>query len=300
MKEVPRFFEAMTKKTLKESATTFSKRNKEKCNPVQFWSSPKLLIVVYGLMRDYKQAWPTLARQLNLKGISGCGGYAHVLVNTDLKTRCDSKDFLKNRCKPEWRTLVEEDYLKEIKETYKPYVKGVLNSPAIATERISQSIQNYSETDHHWLAELFGQDKVEHFLKQYTHAIAIRADGTLTREIDLHNTCEGSPGMNVIHGDYRTDCWIHSRDSDKGFLACDAKLMQPFFSFKASCRGLRDPPPVPPGFGGSWMSHKAFGECKADWKHSKECAQILEFQQRNVRLDTLDAANIYVHVLTPA
>lgn len=311
MGDAANFFDSMAKRP-----TSIDMAKREPLSP-DCPKPQKLLIIVYGLMRTYKKNWPVLTKQLNLEGLEKCHSQVDLLVNTDLKTRCSERDYMRGSCANEemrrQKFLSNEEYLKEIKETYKPYLKAVFNTPTYNLGRLEETLdvlsnstdEKPSESYPILLQQLLEQaGQADHYLNQYTHILAIRADSKLSRDkcrgcdkldlqINLNEVCDKAPGFNVIHGlKTPVSCGIHSRDNDFGFLACNPKLMRDYFVPHSTClpkdvRARKNMPPVPSDFGHSW--DRACGD-----ELMSQCRKIKEFHERSIRLGTLDKENIFV------
>lgn len=291
MSEAPTFFEAWAKQ---DSNKDLIKQNSLGTRP------PKVLILMYGLMRMYKETWPIVANQLNLAGLVAGGGKVDLIVATDLTTRCSDKETSEGRCRQEWYGPTNEQYAKEIKEAYQPYIRAVFDDPTNgAAGRIIPAVEKhfgFNAPDTAFVRKLVGGSSDP--FSQYDHVLALRTDATFSHDFDISDVCARYPGMNFIHGDYECGCYIHWADSDKAFLACEAQLMRNFLRPQASCEGLTDPPPIPEGFGGSWQGHGFDwpGVGQASGPGMGECHQILEFQNIGKRLGSLDDDGIYAHI----
>lgn len=299
--EAGNFFEAMHNQAVAkeiEASKTHIEGAKATCTPT------KALILVFGLMRSYQRTWPIVADHLNLNKIGDCGGYADVVVNTDLMTRCSSKEFADGRCRPEWQTGTDVEYLAQIQETYKPYLKVVFNSTARNTYRIVESMEGTPASAHYsadtgFLESMFGGLKKDMHLNRYTHMVVLRADTHFSQALpNLHEMCAQFPGLNTVHGDYETNCFVHSRDCDKAWVACTPSLMRDAYDFETQNKNHQcvesELPPIPEGFGGQWYGTNCPMGNPAE---SQECRAIKYFSDRQIRWGTLDALGTFTHVV---
>lgn len=253
-----------------------SKANHSRCN------STRLLVVVFGLLRTFAETWSRVHRQIRIASLEACGSLVHVVVCTDLAVACSVRDINHKRCHPYLRPMTTKiERQSTIQRVYGGRLKGIVDSAISSQQRLVE------------LVKLAGS-----YVDQFTHVLAIRTDGFFTapRSFDIAAACLASPGFNIISGSWTRPCFVHDRDMDFGFLACEPSLFKLYFSDGPTCKrkwpgclGKRSQPPrLPSDFTGSWTRGCGAGTSRNDACSTDMCDAVMRFNLQGARLGTLD------------
>ena len=171
----------------------------------------RLLVVVSGMLRDFKLGAEWLDRQVHR---------ANPGLETDLAVITNSKDFCseKDRTKRPARCVCNE-----------AAVKGDINAAIEETYGQHGKVISFKMLDSGRLCEAWSGPLGER-VGDYSSFLIVRSDVYLTVPLDVRDVCRSHPGFNVIVANHTYSNIFHNGDVDMAYLACDAASLGAWLS----------------------------------------------------------------------
>ncbi|GAB5367175.1 hypothetical protein AAMO2058_001206900 [Amorphochlora amoebiformis] len=245
----------------------------------------RLLILVYGLLRTFKEVWPLWEKQFQLKNFQAAGGKVDVMLLTSLTVFESGKDIQFKRHYPK---VTSQD----IKNFYGDNLIGMVASDDPQDFGISRVYRFVTRS--------------QTLLNEYDRILGIRPDIVLSfkererKSVNIDDLCEGDNkgGHFIIKGNYPIGCSWCDSDYDKAFLSCDPKAAFMFGSGMLRDGTCRKPngelPKIHPsikGNAGSWNAPcptpdgTGFGKPSSD---RGECRAAYDFEMDGRKLGALE------------
>jgi hypothetical protein len=243
----------------------------------------KVLVLLVGLLRTFRETWPVVSLQLQLDRHE-----ADVCVLTDLNTPCTEKDVKDLRCPLEWARAAEAR--RDLNLTIGSRLKWIEDQPGEFSGGAGRAFETRVL---HFLRRQHLPPAAEVLWGAYDVTLALRPDVILVqphplgehvfRRLDLARVCADFPGLRIIGGSQSRRQVFHSRDWDFAMLICaPATLrdwllvdMQPSDRCNTSWPGCAmrrpQPPPRPPYLTGEWAAVKPKHDTSGRWMKNNLC-----------------------------
>mmetsp|Transcript_21853 Transcript_21853/g.50865 ORF Transcript_21853/g.50865 Transcript_21853/m.50865 type:complete len:395 (+) Transcript_21853:239-1423(+) len=232
----------------------------------------KVLVIVVGLLRSFRETWPVVSQQLQLESP---GLDVDIVVASDLGTPCSDKDVRENRCPHEWTRLSHAEMRRDLRATYGTWLRHIEDQSG----KHSGGDQRAFEARVLRLLRSHTAGANLRPWSEYSITLALRPDVIFVQPhpmgehrfliVDLAQVCAEFPGLRIIGGSQSRPEVFHNRDWDFAWLICAPATVRNWLLLDASprdscnaswpgCARTRPrPPPLPRGLTGRWSEWKS-------------------------------------------
>lgn len=258
----------------------------------------RMLIILAGLMRTFRHAWPVLVQELQLDALEAAGiVVADVAIHTSLDMFAQAGE------------RSPASLLVTIRQAYAHRLRLVMDAP------LQAKAENGDALDAR-VRDLVRSSNLT--LPQYNSILALRPDAILIskpdgnrfRALNPAKLCATHRGASIIGGSVLRKYFFHNRDWDHGFLLCPPARIRDWLMFRprpgercAEWEGCLESPPRPPPrpahITGTWFlngsSKPKDNLCTIPQRSL--CDRALRFHLRGIPFDALPENVALAHLL---